>query len=84
MLLAYKGRIGFIKDWLLHNGSIWPEFLDLYHDVEENSLYYKSLITTNEDFMIEKYDSPEVKRIKTEISEQLKKSENFKREMRMQ
>ena len=36
MLLAYKGRIGFIKDWLLHHGSIWPEFLDLCHHVEEN------------------------------------------------
>ena len=31
--------------------------------------------------MIEKYDSPEVKRIKTEIAEQIKKSENYKREI---
>lgn len=81
MLLLFKGRIGFVKDWLLNEGSTWGELLALYQDIERNPRFFKELLSTEEDFVIEKYDSPEVKKAKTEIADQARKSESFKREL---
>lgn len=81
MLLAFKGRIGFIKDWLLYHGSKWSVFLDLYQDIDRNPKMYKELLSSEDDYTIEKYDSPEVKKVKTDISDQTRKSDSFKREL---
>jgi hypothetical protein len=81
MLLSFKGRIGFIKDWLLAHGSSLSEFLDLYHDIDQNPGVYKELLSSDEDYIIEKYDSPEVRKAKTDIADQTRKSESHKREI---
>lgn len=81
MLLSFKGRIGFIKDWLLTHGSRWTELLDLYQDIDRNPKIYKELLSSDQDYIVEKYDSPEVRKAKTEIADQSRKSESHKREI---
>jgi hypothetical protein len=81
MLLSFKGRIGFIKDWLLAHGSSRGELLDLYQDIDRNPSVYKELLASDEDYVIGKYDSPEVRKAKTDIADQTRKSESYKREI---
>jgi hypothetical protein len=81
MLLTFKGKIGFIKDWLLAHGSAWGELLDLYQDIDRNPSVYKELLSSEEDYVIDKYDSPEVRKAKTDIADQTRKSESYKREI---
>ena len=81
MLLLFKGKIGFLKDWLLNKLPAWPELQDLYQEIEKNQLKFKELLASEDDYVIQKYDSPEIKKTKTDISDQFRKSENFKREI---
>jgi hypothetical protein len=80
MLLQFKGRMGYIKEWLLEKGNEHPEFLDLFRDLDSYPAYFRSTFDQEEE-QIQKFDTPELKKIKFELQEQTKKFKNLKKEI---
>ena len=72
--------MGYIKDWLAERLNEKPVFQDLYRDVERDPQYFR-LLFERDDETIQRFDSPEVKRVKMEIADQRKRGETLKKDI---
>ena len=81
MILQYKGKYLFVKEWISEKTQLHHEFRDLLVDMEAQPAYYKSLLSQEEDSVVQSYDPPEVKRTKHDMAEQKKKQDSMKRDI---
>lgn len=72
--------MGYIKDWLSERLNEHPVFEDLFRDVERDPQYFR-LLFERDDETIQRFDSPDVKRVKMEIADQRKRGETLKKDI---